>query len=96
MRGTTTGKDTAKTFVNHFEERGIDIRTDKIFSVTTDSAPAVVGKHGGFVKIVENQIGHPTLNFHCIIHQQNLCAKISNSGLNNVMTTVVKIMIFFF
>ena len=31
------------------------------------------------------------MNLHCIIHEENLCAKISNSALNNVMSTVTKI-----
>ena len=35
MHGTTTGEDAAKTFVHHFEVRGIDIR--KILSVTRRS-----------------------------------------------------------
>ena len=91
MHGTTTGEDVAKTFVNNFEERGIDIRK-KIFSVTTDGAPLPWSrKQGRFVNVVEDQIGHPMVNFHCIMNQENLCAKVSNSELNRVTTTVVKI-----
>ncbi|KAH1170434.1 hypothetical protein KIL84_001419 [Mauremys mutica] len=41
----------------------------------------------------EDQIGRPTVKFHCIIHLENLCAKISNSELN-VMNTVVRIVNF--
>ncbi|XP_074838070.1 protein FAM200C-like isoform X2 [Carettochelys insculpta] len=88
VRGTTAGEEIAKAFVSHFEERGTDIT--KIFSVTTDGAPAMVR----FVKILEDHIGHPTVRFHCIIHPENLCAKISRSELNNVMATVVKIVNF--
>ncbi|XP_074847014.1 general transcription factor II-I repeat domain-containing protein 2A-like isoform X1 [Carettochelys insculpta] len=90
MHGTT-GEDTAKMFVNHFEERGIEIT--KIFSVTTDGTSAMVGKRG-FVKIIEDHVGHQIVPFHCIIDQENLCAKISNFELNNVMITVVKIVNF--
>uniref|UniRef100_A0A8C3TK26 DUF4371 domain-containing protein n=1 Tax=Chelydra serpentina TaxID=8475 RepID=A0A8C3TK26_CHESE len=89
LPGTTKGEDIVESFVNHFEERGVDIR--KIFCVTTDGAPAVVGKQKGFVKLLEDQIGRPTVKFHSIIHQDNLCTKISNSELNNVMNTVVRI-----
>ncbi len=39
-------------------------------------------------------MGHPIMKFHCIIHQENLCAKMSNSDLNEVMATVVKIVYF--
>lgn len=62
--------------------------------MTTDGAPAMVGKQKGFVKLLEDQIGHPTVKFHCIIHQENLCAMISNLELNNVMNTVVRIVNF--
>ncbi|CAM4459457.1 unnamed protein product [Caretta caretta] len=51
----------------------------------------MVGKQKGFVKLLEDQIGRPTVKFHCIIHQEILCATISNSELNNVMNTVVQI-----
>ena len=43
MHGTTKGNDTLDTFTKNFEERGIDI---KIFSVTIDGAPAMMGQRG--------------------------------------------------
>ena len=92
MSGTTTGEDILNTFIHHFEDRGVDIR--KIFAITTDGAPAMVGENKGFTKMVEDKIGHPILKLHCIIHQENLCAKISNSDLNKVMATVTKIVHF--
>ncbi|CAM2115545.1 unnamed protein product [Caretta caretta] len=92
LHSTTKGEDTVESFVSHFEERGIDIR--KIFCVTRDGVPAMVGKQNGFVKLLEDQIGRSTVKFHCINHQENLCAKISNSELNNVMNIVVRIVNF--
>lgn len=92
MHSTTTGDDIMKTFTDHFEDRGVDIR--KIFAVTTDGAPAMVGKNKGFTKLIEGKIGHPILKLHCIIHQENLFAKISNSDLNKVMITVTKVVNF--
>uniref|UniRef100_A0A8C8RPP1 Uncharacterized protein n=1 Tax=Pelusios castaneus TaxID=367368 RepID=A0A8C8RPP1_9SAUR len=89
---TPTLGDIAETFVNHFEERGVDIR--KIFCVTTSDAPAIVGKQMRFVKLLEDKIGHPTVKLHCVIHQENLCAEILNSELNNVVNTVVQIVNF--
>ena len=90
--GTTTGKDILDTFTKHFEERGIDMK--KIFSVTTDGAPAMIGQHRGFVNLFEQKIRHPVMKLHCIVHQENLCEKISNSALNDVMSTVTKIVNF--
>ena len=54
----------------------------------------MMGQHRGFVTIVEQKIGHPVTKLHCIIHQENICAKISNSALHDVMLTVMKIMSF--
>ena len=34
------------------------------------------------------------MKLHCIVHQENVCAKISNSALNDVMPTVTKIVNF--
>ena len=64
---------------------------NKLCSVTTDGAPAMLGKRVGFVKLLEDELGRPLLSFHCIIHEENLCAKASSKQLNEVMSTVVKI-----
>ena len=87
MYGTTTGKDIFDTFTEHFEERGIEMK--KIFSEAIDDAPAMIGQHRGFVNLIEQKIRHPVMKLHCIVHQENLCAKISNSVLNDVMSTVL-------
>ncbi|XP_065148348.1 general transcription factor II-I repeat domain-containing protein 2-like [Paramisgurnus dabryanus] len=92
MTDTTKGEDIAKVFVEHFEERGVDV--GRIFAITTDGAPAMVGKQKGAVRLIEEKVGHPIMKLHCIIHQENLCAKMSNSDLNEVMATVVKIVNF--
>ena len=92
MYGTTTRKDILDTFTEHFEERGIDMK--KIFSVTTCGASAIIGQHRGFVNLIEQKIRHPVMKLHCIVHQENLCAKISNSALIDVMSTVRKIVNF--
>ena len=78
MYGTTTGKDIRDTFTKHFEERGIDVK--KIFLATIDGAPAITGQHRGFVNFIEQKIRHPVIKLHCIVHQENFCAKISNSA----------------
>lgn len=80
MTDTTKGEDIAKSFIEHFEERGVDVRN--FFPMTTDGAPAMVGKQKGAVKIIEKKVGHPIIKLHCIIHQENLYAKMSNSDLN--------------
>ena len=90
--GITKGKDILDTFTKNFKERRIDIK--KIFSVATEGAPTMMGQHRGFVTLVEQKIWHHVMKLHWIIHQENLCAKISNSALNDVMSTVTKIVSF--
>ncbi|KAK1328732.1 hypothetical protein QTO34_012307 [Cnephaeus nilssonii] len=64
----------------------------KIFvSVTTDGAPNMVGEKVGFVKLFTEAIGHPIVPFHCIIHQEALCAKAGFTDLNDLMSVVTKI-----
>ena len=53
-----------------------------------------MGQHRGFLTLVKQKIGHLVMKLHCIIHQENLCAKISNSALNDAMSTVTKIVSF--
>ena len=53
----------------------------KTCGVVTDGAPAMVGKHKGMVSLLKKEmdarrIRHDKLVFfHCIFHQQSLCAK---------------------
>ena len=89
MYGTTKEKDILDIFIKNLEEREIDIT--KMFLVATDGAPAMMGQRLRFVTIIEQKTGHLFMKSHCIIHQENLCAKISNSALNDVMSTVPKI-----
>ena len=70
MYGTTTGKDILDIFIKHFEERRIDM--NKIFSVRTNGAPAIIGQHPGFVNLIEQKIRHPVMKLHCIVHQKTL------------------------
>lgn len=81
MTDTTKDEDIAKVLVEHFEERGINL--GRIFAVTTDGASAMVEKWKGAVRLIEDKVGHPIMKLHCIIHQENLCAKMSNSNLNS-------------
>ena len=54
----------------------------------------MVGRDRGFVAHIEKKIDHPVMKFHCIIHQENLCAKIPNSNLASVIATTTKIVNF--
>lgn len=80
MKGTTTGKDV-------FNELDKLIRTcpglsySKLTGITTDGAPSMVGNQNGLVGIVKKNLIEQGIDpgsvvfSHCIIHQQNICAK---------------------
>lgn len=88
----TTGRDIMDEV--HKEFINLKINIQNIVSITTDGAPNMVGKYNGFIKLFSNEISHPIINFHCIIHQEALCAKDSMKSLQKVMETVTKIVNF--
>ncbi|KAK1338701.1 hypothetical protein QTO34_019358, partial [Cnephaeus nilssonii] len=84
-----SGSEIFKVVIQTFRDLSIDI--SKVVSVTTDGAPNMVGEKVGFVKLFTEAIGHPLVPFHCIIHQEALCAKAGFTDLNDLMSVVTKI-----
>ncbi|XP_070408067.1 general transcription factor II-I repeat domain-containing protein 2B-like [Nothobranchius furzeri] len=65
--------------------RGVDI-----YNAVKNGAPAMIGRHAGFIAHCKGDTDFPTfLHYHCIIHQQAICSKVT--GFEHVMTPVVKI-----
>ncbi|XP_063989608.1 general transcription factor II-I repeat domain-containing protein 2-like [Diachasmimorpha longicaudata] len=94
LKDTTKSRDlleAVQSTINRFS-----LQLNNLSGITTDGAPAMVGKHEGLVKLIEKEacnVGNMSmLNFHCIIHQENLCAK--SLKMDHVMKVVVKIVNF--
>ncbi len=86
LKTTTRGVDFYSAMKNYFTEHKIPVQ--KLVSVTTDGAPAMTGRHSGFIARCKVDPEFPTfLDYHCIIHQQALCAKVM--GFDHVMKPVV-------
>ena len=55
----------------------------------------MIGKHEGFVALLRRELPNPDMlmSFHCILHQQNLCAKsaLLSDNLNGVIGIVIYI-----
>ncbi|KAL3854537.1 hypothetical protein ACJMK2_013802 [Sinanodonta woodiana] len=72
------------------------LQLNSLSGLTKDGAPALVGKQEGLVKLIENEackVGNTSmLNFHCIIHQENLCSK--SLKMDHVMKVVIKTVTF--
>ena len=63
---------------------------ENFVSLCTDGAPSMIGRQSGFVALFRQEIGKPNLiSYHCIIHQQALCAK-AGCGMQDTMKTVVE------
>jgi len=54
-------------------------------SITTDGSPSMTGEKAGFVSLFTKEVGHLVIGFHCIIHEEALCAKASLKELQEVM-----------
>ena len=89
MKGTTD-RDIYEYVNFALEKFNVDRR--KIYSITTDGAPALTGKNNGFVALFKQSVDHDILNNHFLIHQQQLCAQELN--MKHLMTDIVKVVNF--
>lgn len=89
LKGQTHGEDVANAVEIHLGNHGIDI--DKIVSIATDGAKSMTGVHKGAASILRRKISHEVLAFHCIIHQEALCAQTFPGEMIEIMNMVIKI-----
>ncbi|CAI5682820.1 unnamed protein product [Oreochromis niloticus] len=88
LKTTTKGIDIYNAVKEFFAKKKVPL--EKLVSVTTDKAPAMIGRHTGFIAHCKGDTEFPNfMHYHCIIHQQALCAKVI--GFEHVMTPVLKI-----
>ena len=91
FKGRTRGIDVFNNFKEKFCDKGLNITN--IVSICTDGAPSMTRKREGFVAHLKKELNQTTLiSFHCILHQQNLCAK--SVILDNTLKKVVNIINF--
>ena len=87
MKGTTKGRDIYECLMTVLRRYNLELTN--LSAVVTDGAPSMVGKNEGLVGLIKKQKNDlPLMHYHCIIHQQNLCAKSTN--IDEVMKVVVK------
>ena len=86
IKGITTGKDIYEFVDLSLDKFNIDRKN--IYSITTDGAPALTGKHNGFITLFKESVDHEILSYHCLIHQQQLCAQKLN--IKHLLTDLVK------
>ncbi|XP_065675809.1 general transcription factor II-I repeat domain-containing protein 2A-like [Hydra vulgaris] len=85
MKDTTRGEDilseVKKTLVK------FELPEKKLCGVTTDGASALTGKNIGFIALLKKSINYEIISYHCIIHQEQLCAKVLE--MKNVLELVI-------
>ena len=87
----TTREDILKALMQCIKVMGLNL--SKLVSVTTDGAPAMIGKCKGVVALLQKHLEHPRRSYkitksHCLVHQEALCTRTTN--FKSVVDAVVK------
>ncbi|KAF2902670.1 hypothetical protein ILUMI_03516 [Ignelater luminosus] len=90
LKGNTRGEDLFKV-IDEFITKS-NISYDKMVSLSTDGAPAMIGKEKGVVKRIRDK-NSGLISYQCIIHQAAFCEKLS-ATLKEVMDSFVKLINF--
>lgn len=87
LESDTKGESIFNTMQKFFQEKEIPICN--ILSAATDGAPAMTGRHKGFIAHLKQAVPN-VLAVHCIIHRQHLVAKNLNERLHTSLHYVIK------
>uniref|UniRef100_A0A3P8XHL5 HAT C-terminal dimerisation domain-containing protein n=1 Tax=Esox lucius TaxID=8010 RepID=A0A3P8XHL5_ESOLU len=90
MKGTTRGEDLFTSFMEFTKEKKLPM--DKLTSVCTDAVPCMLGKNKRFVALLREHEKRDILSFHCILHQEVLCAQTCGQELGEVMLLVIRVL----
>uniref|UniRef100_A0A3B1K1Z5 SPIN-DOC-like zinc-finger domain-containing protein n=1 Tax=Astyanax mexicanus TaxID=7994 RepID=A0A3B1K1Z5_ASTMX len=90
LQTTTKGEDIYLAIKEMLSKRGIEPK--KVISITTDGAPAMIGRGKGAVARLKED-NADLISYHCIIHQAVLCSALSDEYAE-VMKTMMKIINF--
>lgn len=90
LRSTTKSEDLFAAVARVLDANGLS--WEKMVGITTDGAPAMVGRKAGLATLVSQKVaqcGGKVAQYHCILHQEQLCAK--SIGLGDVVRDVIRI-----
>lgn len=76
MKGQTTGSELLSSLMHLCDAASLNMKN--CVSITTDGAKSMTGSKIGMITLLKEQLaqcGAELLQFHCIIHQENLCGK---------------------
>ena len=87
LETTTTATDIYNKLKHYLDVKNITM--ENITSCAADSAPVMMGKKNGCLKLMKDE-NLDVLLVRCVIHRENLVAKIIFSELNAVLESVMK------
>ncbi|XP_048840157.1 general transcription factor II-I repeat domain-containing protein 2-like [Brienomyrus brachyistius] len=90
LRSTTKSEDLFAAVERVLDTNGLS--WEKLVGITTDGAPAMVGRTTGLATLISqkvSQCGGKVAKYHCILHQEQLCAR--SVGMGDVVRDVIKI-----
>ena len=76
----TKGESIYKVVENFFQEK--EIPMNNIIACATDGAPAMVGRHRGFISYLKKAVSE-VFAIHCVVHREHLVAKHLSGRLHN-------------
>uniref|UniRef100_A0A8D2J826 Uncharacterized protein n=1 Tax=Varanus komodoensis TaxID=61221 RepID=A0A8D2J826_VARKO len=88
LKGQTQGEDICEAVLDYLSTK--EINTTHLVSVATDGAPSMTAQKG-FVALLQESLGRKLLTFHCILHQEALCAQTFPPECTEVMNVVIQI-----
>ncbi|XP_039186129.1 general transcription factor II-I repeat domain-containing protein 2-like [Crotalus tigris] len=89
LKGQTRGEEIYEAVLDYL--RTNEINTTHLVSVATDGAPSMTGAQDSFVALLQKSLGRTLLTFHCILHQEALCAQTFPPECAEVMNVVIQI-----
>ena len=87
LETTTTATDIYNKLKHYLDVKNITM--ENITSCAADSAPVMMGKKNGCLKLMKDE-NPDVILVRCVIHRENLVAKIIFSELNTVLKSVMK------
>lgn len=90
LKGQTRGEDICEAVLDCLRVK--EINTTHLVSVATDGAPNMTGAQKSFVALLQKSpLDRKLLTFHCILHQEALCAQTFPLECTEVMNVVIQI-----
>ena len=84
----TKGESIYKVVEIFFQEKEIPMYN--IIACATDGAPAMVGRHRGFISYLKNVLPE-VFAIHCVVHREHLVAKHLSGRLHNSLHIVITV-----